>query len=115
MNCDNCDYKNDNGPERLRNLETQQGIQQKETHFTNVILERIEKSLIKYIEDSEEDIRDNKNGIKENLNAIKDMSPENAVLRDRSNTQQQLNFKALAGLIFMVGMFLTIIVSIVFN
>lgn len=104
--CVVCEYRKDEGPKRLRELENQMIAQINDGKTTNIILGRIEKSLIAYIEISRDDI-------KENSDAIKVLSPESAVLKDRSNVQRKLNYKALGWLIALIGFFGSVIASII--
>ena len=105
--CNVCEYKKDDGPKRLRELELEMITQKQETHTTNLILGRIETALITYMEESKQEIKANRDDISE-------IQPIAAVLRDRSNTQKELNYKALGWLVAIIGVFGTIITSIIF-
>ena len=115
MGCESCQYVEDNGSKRLRELETIVAVQKQESRTTNLILGRIEEALTLYIKDSKADIEKNEDGIKANVDAINAMKPSAAVLQDRSDTQKQLNMKSLTWLISIVMFFLSIISSIIFN
>lgn len=113
VGCEDCKYEKDNGSERLRELEKQFIGIERDSHTTNLILVRIEDALTKYIDDSKKDIEKNEQGINENRRMITSMQPEAAVLKDRSNVQRELNYKALAGLIALIGFFGSLIASII--
>lgn len=113
MGCEECRHEKENVSKRLNSLEKNAAIQEMQTRSTNDLLSKIDNTLTRVFDELRKDLKVHQADINELKLKIAIENNETKHSEKKEDVKREFNYKAVGALITLVGLFATIVSSII--